>query len=135
MIVARGPGRRDLSGSDGVTMFRGTGAVCLAAGAVLLALAGCRPAADAAIENTLSPHQETLADAASCQKPENVWTGRMAWRTNSQIGQGGGAGRSLVACFPTQQLCERWLWVAIGGARGVVVQDTCAQETPRRGFF
>ncbi len=116
-------------------MFRGTGVACLAAGAVLLALAGCRPAADAAFENTLSPHHETLADEASCQKPENVWTGRMAWRTNSQIGQGGGAGRSLVACFPTQQLCERWLWVAIGGARGVVVQDSCAQETRRSGFF
>lgn len=64
-------------------------------------------------------------DPGTCRDPKNVWMGRFAARPNSWVGQGGGTGQSLVACFPDADSCARWLGRAIGGAHGVVIIQSC----------
>lgn len=70
-------------------------------------------------------------DPETCRDPKNVWMGRFAARPNSWMGQGGGTGQSLVACFPAEQPCADWLGRAIGGAHGVVIIQSCTHTAPR----
>lgn len=60
----------------------------------------------------------------SCQTPANVWTGRFTAHVNSS---GSGTGSALVACFPDQAACEKWLARASGNARGAILLMRCRQ--------
>lgn len=70
-------------------------------------------------------------DPQSCGQPANIWMGRFAARPNSWMGQGGGTGQSMVACFPDAPACSAWLGRAIGGAHGVVIIESCTRRDGR----
>ena len=70
----------------------------------------------------VSSSRQSLGNVQSCTDPANGWTGRVTVRANSA---GSGGGNAMVACFPDQASCQRWLGKASGGARGVILVMRC----------
>ncbi len=94
--------------------------------AAALALVGLMAGAAAAGTPAAAPttSRQSQANLDSCANPANGWTGRFTARGNSS---GAGTGSAMVACFPDQASCEKWLGHASGAARGPIIVMKCSQ--------